>query len=119
MPGRVAGQGEDLDAPVGPQAQRLAAGQADVDRRVAAELARQEGDVVGRRAAAVGLVPEVVLGQHGGVGLDPRAVGLAAQQACAGRGGAQRAVAAAVIDVGVRDEDVVEVGRASGPASAR
>ena len=64
VPGRVAGQRDDLDAPVGAQAQRLAAGQADVDGRVAAQLALEEGDVVGRRAAAVGLVPAVVLRQH-------------------------------------------------------
>ena len=38
------------------------------------------------------------------------AVGLAAQQAGARRGGAQGAVAAAVIDVGVGDQHVVDVG---------
>src|SRR3954467_3154362 len=92
-----------------PGAQRLAAGGPDVHRRVAAELALEEGDVLGRGAEPVRLVPAVVAGQHGRVGLDPRAVGLTAQDARRRGGGAQRAVAAAVVDVGVGEEDVVEV----------
>src|SRR3954464_6574596 len=90
------------------RARRLAAGQADVDRRVAAELALEEGDVVGRRPEAELLVPAVVAGHHRLVGLDPGAVGLAAEQADARGGGAEGRVAAAVVDVGVRDQHVVD-----------
>jgi hypothetical protein len=81
---------------------------ADVDRRVAAELARQEGDVVGPGPEAVGLVPEVVPASIRPL-TDPRAIGLAATAGASGA--ASRATrVAALINVGVRDEDVVEVG---------
>jgi hypothetical protein len=106
----VAGQRQDLELPGGTQAQRLTSAQDGVDRRVAAQLALEEGHVVRRRTEAVGLIPAVVLGQHGRVGLDPRAVGRAAQQAGVWRERAQGPVAAAVIDVGVGDQHVVDVG---------
>jgi hypothetical protein len=107
----VAGQREDLDLPGRTEGQRLATMQAGVDGRVAAQLALQEGHVLGRRAEAVGLIPAVVLGQHGRVGLDPRAVDRAAEQAGVRRESAQGTVAAAVIDVGVGDQHVVDVGQ--------
>jgi hypothetical protein len=106
---RVARQRDHFHAPVRPQPQRLAAHEPDVDGRVAAELALEEGDVLGRRAEPVCLVPAVVAGQHGRVGLDPRPVRLAAEHAGRRGSGPQRAVPAAVVDVGVGDQDVVEV----------
>ncbi len=108
VPERVAGQREHLEPAVAAEAQRLAAAQADVDRRVAAQLVLEERDVLRRGPEPVGLVPAVVAGQHRGVGLDPRPVGLAAQEARARRQLAHRDVAAAVVDVGVRDEHVVD-----------
>ena len=108
VPGRVAGQREHLEPAVGPEPQRLAAAEPDVDRLVAAELVREERDVVGRRPEPVRLVPAVVARQHRRVGLDPRPVRLAAEEARARRQLAPRAVAAAVVDVGVGDEHVVD-----------
>ena len=119
MPERMAGQREHLELAAGSEAHRLASLQPGVDRRVAAQLVLEERDVLRGRPEPVGLVPAVVAGQHRSVGLDRRPVGLAAQEARARRQLAHRDVAAAVVDVGVGDEHVVdpaavEVGRDHG-----
>jgi hypothetical protein len=104
----VPGQREHLEPAILAEPERLAAAQADVDRRVAAQFVLEERDVLCRRPEPVGLVPAVVAGEHRGVGLDPRPVGLAAQEARVRRQLAHRDVAAAVVDVGVGDEHVVD-----------
>src|SRR5215210_5239591 len=109
MPGRVARKMQDTDPPFGPKPQGLTATQAHVHRGVAAELPSDPilGFLIG--AEAVWLGPEVDLRQYPPVVLYPGPVGLAAREPEPWVHLFEGVVAAAVVDVGVAYDDLVNV----------
>ena len=109
MAERVAGEVQNLDPPVVPEPDRLAASQSLVDRSVAAahSLQFRPPFLVGL-VEAVGLVPQVVLRHHRVVRLDPAAIELVAARNA--RRGADRGARGCprVIEIGVADQDLVD-----------
>src|SRR5215217_2313435 len=109
VPRGVAGEVQDLDAPIRPEPHRLAAAQPGVYRGVAAELGQDPILRLLVRAEAVGLGPAVDLREHDLVVLHVSPVELTAREPQRRMPLLESAVAAAVVHVGVADDDLVDV----------
>src|SRR5215204_5033094 len=106
---RVTGEVQELDPPVGPQPQELAAAQAHVHRGIAVKFPADPifGLLVG--AEAVRLGPEVDLRHYPPGALHPRPVGLATREPELRVHLLEGTVAAAMVDVGVAYDHLVHV----------
>jgi hypothetical protein len=103
---------EHVEPPSRIEADGLAATQPELDRGVAAQPGEQL--LLIWLLEAVRRVPHVVLGQHRCIGLDPAAIALRAGEDRPRIQLAHPAVPAAVIDVGVGDQDQVWLGARGG-----
>src|SRR5215204_2013528 len=109
VPWCVAREVQELDPPLGPQPQGLAAAQTHVHGGIAIELRAEPvfGPLVG--AEAVGLGPEVDLRHHPIGALYPGPVGLATRETKPGVHLLEGAVAAAMVDISVARDHLVHV----------
>ena len=109
----VPGQVQHLDRQVRPQPDGLPAAQRQIDRDIRSQRPPQPrlrpGVVVHRRA--VGLVPAVALSEDAFAAGHPRGVQRMREHDSPRRGRHDPGSATEVVDIGVRDEDVGEIGR--------
>ena len=113
VPQRVTRQVEDLDREMGTEAKHLAANEVEINRHIRTQRVSQPVFRVGVvvRVRTVRRVPAVALAQDPLPVADPVAIRDVGTDDRPRRRGSYRGVAAKVVDVGVGDQHVVEVGR--------